>query len=107
MSTLIPLSRRRLTIWLAAVFSPTGYFFFLLLADRFQVPSPPESLVAALFYLIPPSALLVGGSVVWSAGMTTARKVGWLLLTLVAILIQVGVTLALIMMAIAATGYAQ
>ena len=102
MHALIPLPRRSLTVWLSAFFSPTVYFLLLLFADRFHVPSPPEILVASLFYLIPAVALLVCGSVVWLASMTVARKIGWMLFTLFAMLLQTGILLAIIIMA---TGY--
>ena len=103
MHALIPLPRRSLTIWLSAFFGPTAYFLLLLLADRFQVPSPPENFVATLFYLIPAVALLVCGSVVWMSGMTVALKVRWMLFTLFAMLLQAGLLLAII---VVATGYA-
>ena len=94
----------RVTVWLSAFCSPTVYLLLLLLADRFGVPSPPEVLVAALFYLIPPVALLVCGTVVWWSSRTVARRIGWLLFTLFAMLLQVGALLAIIIMATAAIG---
>ncbi|MFA6564748.1 MAG: hypothetical protein WCV00_22770 [Verrucomicrobiia bacterium] len=103
MYALIPLTRRSLMVWLSAFFSPTVYFLLLLLADRFHVPSPPEIFVASLFYLIPVAALLVCESVVWSSSMAVARKIGWMLFTLVAMLLQFGILLAIM---ITATGYA-
>lgn len=100
----IPFSRRALAIWLCAFLSPSVYFVVLLLADRFHFArSIPEAFVASLFFLIPACALLVCESVVWSARMATARKIGWMLFTLLAILLQSGIILAII---IAATGYA-
>ena len=99
MNALIPLQRRSLAVWLSAFVSPTVYFLLLLLADRFDVPSPPDVLVASLFYLIPPVALLLSESVVWWSGLTVARKVGWMLFTLLAMLLQVGILLAIIVMA--------
>lgn len=102
MLALIPLSRRSLAVWLSAFFSPTVYFLLLLLADRFHVPSPPDIFVASLFYLIPPVALLVCASVVWLSSMTVARKIAWMLFTLFAMLLQIGILLAIIIMA---TGY--
>jgi hypothetical protein len=102
MLALIPLPRRSLTVWLLAFSSPTVYFLLLLLADRFHVPSPPESFVASLSYLIPAGALLVCGSVVWLSSMTVARRTGWMLFTLLAMLLQTGILLAIIM---TATGY--
>jgi hypothetical protein len=87
---------------LSAFFSPAVYFLLLVLGDRFFLPSPPEIFVASLFYLIPPVALLVCGSAVWLSSMTVARKIGWMLFTLVAMLLQFGILLAIIM---TATGY--
>jgi hypothetical protein len=103
MRALIPLPRQSLSVWVAAFFSPTAYFLVLLLADTLGVPSPPESFVASLFYLLPAVALLVCGSLVWWSSMTVPRKIRWLLLTLFAILLQTGVLLAIL---IAGTGYA-
>jgi hypothetical protein len=99
----ISLPRPNLTVWLLAFFSPTLYFLLLMFADRFHVPSPPDILVASLFYLIPAAALLFCGSAAWFSGMRIARKIGWMLFTLFAMLIQTGVLLAIM---IAATGYA-
>ena len=104
MRILIPLARRSLAVWLSAFFGPTAYFLLLLLADRFHfVPSPPDIFVASLFYLIPQVALLVCVSVVWLSSMAAARKIGWMLFTLFAMLLQFGILLSIIMVA---TGYA-
>jgi hypothetical protein len=99
--TLLPLSRRSLTVWLSAFFSPTVYFLSLVLADRFFVPSPPEILVASLFYLIPPVALLVCGSVLWLSSLTVARKIRCMLFTLFAMSLQFGILLAIMIVAAA------
>ena len=100
----IPFSRRTLAIWLCAFLSPSVYFLLLLLADSFHFGLRiPEAFVASLFLLIPACALLVCESVVWSARMTTARKIGWMLFTLLAIFLQSGIIIAIV---IAATGYA-
>jgi len=100
MNVLISSPRRRLTVWLSAFFSPILYFLLLLLVDRFQLPPPPEALVASLFFLIPVVALLVCEFVVWSSDMTQARKVGWMLFTLLAMALQFGVLLTIIAAAI-------
>ena len=103
MSASIPLPRWSLAVWLLAFFSPTTYFLLLLLADRFHVAPPPEQFVALLFYLIPLFALLVCESVVWVSTTPIARRIGWMLFTLFAMLVQCGL-LAIIVMA---TGYVQ
>jgi hypothetical protein len=97
------LPRRSLSLWLSAFFSPAVYFLLLLLGDSFFLPAPPETLVASLFYLIPPVALLVCGAVVWSSSLTVSRKIGWMLFTLFAMLLQFGIFLAIF---IVATGFA-
>jgi hypothetical protein len=99
MNLSIPVSRRSLAVWLATLFGPTVYFLLLLFADRFHVPAPPDAFVASLFYLIPLVALLVCESVVWFSSMAVSRKRGWMLFTLFAMLLQVGVLLAVIVMA--------
>jgi hypothetical protein len=104
MSASIPLHRWSLAVWLLAFFSPTTYFLLLLLADRFRVAPPPEQFVALLFYLIPLLALLVCESVVWVSTKPIARRIGWMLFTLFAMLVQCGLILAIIVMA---TGYVQ
>jgi hypothetical protein len=97
-----------LAIWLCAFFSPTAYFLLLVLANNLQVPAPPEILVATLFFLIPVIALLVCGRVVWLSGQTAARRIGWMLFTLVAMSLQFGVLLVIVITVItAAIGYAQ
>jgi hypothetical protein len=104
MNTSIPRHRWSLAVWLLAFFSPTTCFLLLLLADKIGVAPPPEPFVAWLFYLIPLLALLVCESVVWVSSQPIARKIGWMLFTLLAMLVQGGLTLAIIVMA---TGYAQ
>ena len=95
----ISLPRRSLAIWLPAFFSPIVYFLLLLLGDTFHLPSPPEVIVACLFYFIPPVALLVCGFDVWMSNMTIAGKIGWMFLTLVGMLLQFGILLAIFVVA--------
>lgn len=95
-------------IWLAAFFSPTGYFLLLLLANRFQIQGPPQIVVWSLFFLIPVVALLICESMVWLHSKTTARRISWMLLTLLAMLLQFGVLMAILRaILIAVTGYGQ
>ena len=89
-------------VWLSAFLSPAAYFLLILLANKFHIPSPPETFVWSLYYLIPVVALLICESVVWSYSKTVGRKIGWMLFTLFAMLLQVGILLAIIVMA---TGY--
>jgi len=90
---------RTIAIWLPAVISPAGYFILVALADKAQLPSPPEALAAALFYLIPPVALVTCLSAVWMSRMTAAARISWTLLTLLAIGFQVLVILAILVTA--------
>jgi hypothetical protein len=65
-------------------------------------------LVVTLFFLIPVIALLVCGRVVWLSTTTTARRIGWMLFTIVSMLLQFGLLLVIVIAAItAAIGYAQ
>jgi hypothetical protein len=94
--------RLRAAIWLAAFVSPTGYFLLLMLANRLQVPAPPEILVVSLFCLIPLVALLVSGSVVWQSKLTARWRVGCLIFTVLAMLCQIGILFIIIVSAITA-----
>jgi hypothetical protein len=97
-----------LAAWLCAFVSPTAYFLLLLMVDRSHLASPPAILVASLFFLIPVVALLICGRVVWRSSKTTAQRTGWLLFTVVGMLLQFGVLLLIVMIALtAAIGYAQ
>ncbi|MCI0541463.1 MAG: hypothetical protein L0Z50_40200 [Verrucomicrobiales bacterium] len=99
---------RRLTVWFLAFFSPTAYLFLLLLAGGSEIPGLLKPVVGLLFFLIPVAALLVCESVVWWSNITVAWKIGWMLFTLLAMLLQFGI-LAVIIRAIlvAAIGYVQ
>ena len=99
MNVLVTLPRRSLAVWLAAFFSPAVYFLLMLFADTLFLPSPPETLVALLFYLIPPAALLVCGAVVWSSSLRGAHKIGWMLGTLFGMLLQFGILLGIFVVA--------
>jgi hypothetical protein len=107
MNALLPLSGRRLTVWLVALFSPAIYFLFLMVADRLHLPAPPEALVATLFFLIPVAGLLVAGFVLSKSGMTAGRKIGWSVFSLLVIAFQFGMILVILMAVQAAIGYAQ
>jgi hypothetical protein len=93
---------RSAAIWLAMILSPTAYFLSLLIADRLQAPAPPERLVVALFCLIPFVALLVCGTVVWLSKLTARWRVGWLVLTVLAMSLQLGILFVIIVSAISA-----
>ena len=95
-------------VWLSAFLTPTAYFLLILLASKFQIPSPPQTLVWSLFFLIPMVALLICESVVWSCSKTVGRKIGWMLFTLLAMLLQFAIILAILRaILVAAIGYVQ
>ncbi len=77
-------------VWLLAFVSPVGFFVLLLLGDRLGLASPPEGLVATLFYTIPLVALAVCGWAIWSSSLLPSRKIGWALFTLLGIGLQFG-----------------
>jgi hypothetical protein len=114
MNASIPHSRRSLPVWLSAAvwlsvfLSPTAYFLLLLLGNKFQIPSLPAMFVWSLFFLIPAFALLICESIVWSYSKTVGRKIGWMLFTLLAMLLQFGIILVILrMMIVTAIGYVQ
>jgi hypothetical protein len=102
MNASIPQSRRSrpvwfsVVVWLSAFLSPTAYLLLIFLANTLQIPSPPATLVWSLFFLIPVVALLVCELVVWSCGKTVGRKIGWVLFTLLAMLLQVAIILVIL-----------
>src|SRR5437899_2369106 len=101
MNASIPQPRRSLQVWLSTVvwlsafLSPTAYFLLLLLASTFQI-NLPETVAGSLFFLIPVVALLICESVVWSCSKTVGRKIGWMVFTLLAMLIEFGIILVIL-----------
>ena len=87
---------------LAVFLSPTAYVLLLMIIDKFQLPAPPEGFVVWLFCLIPVAALLACGTVVWRSKMSFGRRVGGLVLTVLAMLLQCGVWFIIIVSAITA-----
>jgi hypothetical protein len=108
MNASIPQPRRTLrfwastVIWLSAFVSPSAYFLLVLLASKFQI-NVPAGFALSLFFLIPIVALLICASVVWSCGKTIGRKVGWMLFTLLAMLLQCGAILLILRVILVAT----
>ena len=100
MNTPIALRQRPLLVWLLAYVSPTVYFLLLLLVYRLNLPTPPAILVVSLFCIIPVVALWVCELVVWHSSMVGARKIGWMLFTLLAMALQVGLLLIIIIEAV-------
>ena len=81
---------------MSAFLSPTACFLLLLLANKLQIPSLPAALVWSLLFLVPAVALLVCEGVAWSCSKTVGRKIGWMLFTLLAMLLQFGMILAIL-----------
>ncbi len=87
-------------VWLAALLSPTAYVLLVIFLGKSQVPAPPAWFVVALFCFIPVVALPVCGTVVWRSKLRAHWRVGWLVLTVLAMLFQVGVLVVGIVSAI-------
>lgn len=108
MSALSPEHPQRLPVWLTvpvwlAVFlSPTAYVLLLMIMDGLHVPAPPEGLVVLLFCLVPVLALATCGTGVWRSRMSLGWRVGGLVLTVLAMIIQCGVWLVIIVSSITA-----
>ena len=114
MNASIPQSRRSLpvwlsvVVWLAAFLSPSACFLLLLLANKLPIPNLLAKLLLLLFFLIPVVALLICESVAWSCSRTVGRKIGWMLFTLLAMLLQFGIILVVLrMILVTAIGYVQ
>ncbi|HET9804949.1 MAG TPA: hypothetical protein VFP96_17040 [Candidatus Acidoferrum sp.] len=94
-------------VWLCAFLSPTFYFLLLLLANKFQIRLS-QAFALSLFFLVPVIALLSCEWAVWSCSKTVGRRIGWMLCTLLAMLIQCAIILAVLRaILVAAIGYAQ
>jgi len=92
---------------LSAFLSPTAYFFLMLLANKFQI-NLPKTFALSLFFLMPVVALLICESVVWSCSKTVGRRIGWMLFTLLAMLLQFAIILAILRAILVTTiGYVQ
>jgi hypothetical protein len=70
------------------------------MVDRLQVPAPPEGLVVLLFCVVPVVAILICATVVWRSKLTGRWRVGWLVLTVLAMVCQVGLLFLIIVSAI-------
>ena len=113
MNVSIPQSRQSLpvwlnsVVWLSAFLSPTACFLLLLLANKLKI-NLPEPLVWSLFFVVPVVALLICESAVWSCRKTVGRTIGWMLFTLLAMLLQFGIILAILRAILVTTiGYVQ
>jgi len=114
MNASLPQSRRSLpvwlslVVWLAAFLSPSACFLQLLLANKLPIPNLLAKLLLLLVFLIPVVALVTCESVAWSCSRTVGRKIGWMLFTLLAMLLQFGIILVVLRAILLTTiGYAQ
>jgi len=87
-------------VWLAVFLSPTVCCLLLLVWSRSELPAPPPGVVVSLFCLVPVVALLACGTAVWRTELRAGWKVGWLVAAVLAMALQVGVLLVLIVRAI-------
>ena len=93
---------------MAAFFSPTAYWLLMLLADGYHIPLPPGVIVWSLFLLILVVALVVGGAVAWRSSPRILVRIGWLVFTLAAMVVQCGFILYVLRaIMVARIGYAQ
>ena len=82
-------------VWLCAFLSPTVYFLLLLLAHRFQIHVSPTIALPLLLFL-PVGALLICAWVVWSCNKKVGPRIGWMLFTVSAMLLQCAVLLVVL-----------
>jgi hypothetical protein len=95
-------------VWMSTFLSPTGYFLLILLAARSGIPKLPETLVWALFIVIPVVALLVCERLVWCWSKTVGGKIGWTVFTLLGMLLQFAILVVILrIILVTAIGYAQ
>ena len=113
MNASIPQLRQRQPVWLSTVFwlaaflSPTAYFVMVLLAGKFHI-NLPQTFVGSLFFLIPVLALLFCEWMVWSFSKTVGRRIGWMLVTLLAMSLQFAMIVTVLrMILVTAIGYPQ
>jgi len=83
------------TLWLAAFLSPTFFFLMLLFSARLRI-NLPQTPVASLLFLIPIGALLICEYVAWTSNKNLARKIGWMLFTLLAMALQLAIILSVL-----------
>jgi hypothetical protein len=85
-----------LALWLGVFLSPTAYFILLVAWARFHLPAPAASFVVASFCLIPLGALWVCGSMLWR----NTRRIGGVVLTVLAMALQIGFLLFIVVSAV-------
>jgi hypothetical protein len=93
--------------WLVVFLSPTICFLLLMVVSSLYVPAPTEGpavlllrLIALVGLLSPVVALLACGTAVCRSKMTVGNRVGGLVLTLLAMFVQVGILLVIIVSAV-------
>ena len=91
-----------LAIWLVTLLSPTACVVAVICLSRWQLPAPPVWLLVVLSCLVTLAAVVVCSTVAWLSQTRLSWRVGWLLLTLVAIPLQIGLLVVIIASAITA-----
>ncbi len=91
-----------LAIWFATLLSPTAYVLAVICLSRLQLAAPPAWFVVGLSCVIPVAALIVCSTVAWLSQTRRSWRVGWLVLTIAAIPLQVGMLVVIIVSAITA-----
>src|SRR5947209_1322642 len=87
-------------VWLAVLLSPTAYILLLITMSKLQMAAPPAWFIVALFCVIPVVAMVVCWSMVWFSRLRGRWRVGWLVVTVLAMTFQVGVLLLMIVSAL-------
>lgn len=95
-----PKHLQNLPVWLAVFLSPTACILLLMILASLQVPAPLEDFVVLVVCLVPIVALLSCGTAVWLSKMRLGWRVGGLVLTSLAMLLQCGVWFVIIVSAI-------
>jgi hypothetical protein len=91
-----------IVIWFAAFLSPASYVLAVMWMSRLQVSGPPAWFVFVVFCFTPLAALMVCSAVAWFSQARRSWRVGWVILTILAIPLQFGFLFVLIASAITA-----
>ena len=83
-------------VWWAVFLAPTVYFLLLLLANTLQIRVLPATVIWSLFFALPLVALLVCESSIWSRCRSTGARIGFGVLTFIAMLMQFGIILVVL-----------
>jgi hypothetical protein len=93
--------------WTTVFLSPTLCFLLLMMISSLHVPAPREGAAVLLFRLLgvvallsPVLALLACGTMIWRSNITVGKRVGGLVLTVLAMSFQLEILLVIIVSAV-------